>query len=199
METLRVKETVLAEPLQIHRQLTSNFRLWFSDPKPWQTWTVHPDKQDFLKHYEETRIPAKVLGTLWESLRRKAEPDEDLANTPTFEEFSKAIDHMKKDSAPGMSGLSYNMMRVWDEKIRRRIYDEICALWEQGQFPKEWERRWIVPIPKKEDPDIGDLRPLMLMEALRKVWGTIFVRRIQEKWKNTNLLRPNLVAYQGRN
>ena len=64
-------------------------------------------------------------------------------------------------------------------------------MWESGSFPDTWKNRWIVPIPKKPDPDITDLRPLMLMEALRKVWGTVFVRRIQRMWKNAGALCPN--------
>jgi hypothetical protein len=37
-------------------------------------------------------------------------------------------------------------------------------------------------IPKKESPSLNDLRPLMLVEALRKIWTSIFVRRIQGFW-----------------
>ena len=32
---------------------------------------------------------------------------------------------------------------------------------------------------------------MMLMEALRKVWGSIFVRRIQRKWKQSGALQSN--------
>jgi hypothetical protein len=36
-----------------------------------------------------------------------------------------------------------------------------------------------VPIPKKDSPTLNDLRHLMLVEALRNIWTSIFVRRIQ--------------------
>jgi hypothetical protein len=193
METLRINDHIKADPIQIHQVLTENFRKWFAEPtegrqREWQTFSTD---DEFIERNKFLNIPDQVLKTIWSSLQNKAEIDESLANTPTYEEFSKAIDHMAKDSAPGMSGLSYNMMRVWGDEIRKRIYEDICELWERGEFPAQWKQRWIVPIPKKSDPDIGDLRPLMLMEALRKVWGSIFVRRIQKKWKDTKILQPN--------
>jgi hypothetical protein len=193
METLRINEHVEADPIRIHEVLTDNFQKWFSEPEGSQPreWEVHSTVDEFIESNKHLKIPVEVLTTIWSSLQDKLQTDETLAATPTFEEFSNTIDKMSKDSAPGMSGLSYNMMKVWGEDIRKRVYDDICELWEKGEFPTQWKLRWIVPIPKKSDPDIGDLRPLMLMEALRKVWGSIFVRRIQRKWKISKVLQPN--------
>jgi len=45
--------------------------------------------------------------------------------------------------------------------------------------------------PEETRPRMIDLLPLMLMEALRKIWGSIFVRRIQTAWREAGVLCPN--------
>jgi hypothetical protein len=178
--------------MHIHEILTDNFQKWFSSPDGQQReWQLGDTADEFIEKNRGLNIPEDILETIWKSLQTKVAPDESLACTPTFEEFTSTMDHMSKDSAPGVSGLSYNMMRVWGKDIRKRIYEDICELWEHGEFPSQWKIKWLVPIPKKSDPDVGDLRPLMLMEALRKVWGSIFVRRIQKMWKSRKVLQPN--------
>jgi hypothetical protein len=193
METLRMNERTKSDPKEIHEILTRHFQGWFAMPEgdTERTWDVHDKCEDFIAQNGYLNIPDDILGTIWTSLRKKADEDLTLIQTPTFEEFNDAINHMAKDSAPGISGLSYNMMKTWDDNTRLRIYGDIIELWSNGRIPEEWKNRWLVPIPKKSDPDISDLRPLTLMEALRKTWGSIFVRRIQKKWNDEQLLQPN--------
>ena len=193
METLRINEQTKTDPKEIHDVLTKHFQEWFATPEGnvSRVWEVHGDCHEFIERNAHLNVPDDVLATIWTSLQTKAEEDQTLLQTPTIEEFNDAINHMAKDSAPGLTGLSYNMMKVWDDDTRLRIYNDILTLWNDGCFPEEWKDRWLVPIPKKPDPDISDLRPLTLMDALRKTWGSIFVRRIQKKWADEHLLQPN--------
>jgi hypothetical protein len=99
-----------------------------------------------------------------------------------LEEFSRAIESTKTNSAGGMSGLTYNMMRCWSDATRKRVYDMLVSCWEEGVIPDYWKWRWLVPIPKKEDPELHELRPLMLLEALRKVWVSTISDKIKWHW-----------------
>ena len=74
------------------------------------------------------------------------------------------------------------MIKAWPEHVRRVVYECLCELWQDRSAPQHWKWRFLVPIPKKESPSLNDLRPLMLVEALRKIWTSIFVRRIQGFW-----------------
>ena len=54
----------------------------------------------------------------------------------------------------------------------RHVYHHLASLWETKAVPPWWQCRWLCPIPKVPDPDpsMDDLRPLMLVEVLRKLW-----------------------------
>jgi hypothetical protein len=133
METLRVGDETKTNPMDIHEILTENFREWFASPAQERHWDVQVTRDSFIQANSQLRVPPEVLAVVWDSLQPKARPDDTLAVTPSFEEFDAAIDHMGKDSAPGISGLSYNMMRVWSPEIRQRVYEDIVALWEEGR------------------------------------------------------------------
>jgi hypothetical protein len=55
-------------------------------------------------------------------------------------------------------------------------------MWARKEIPDHWRWRWLVPIPKVPNPTLADLRPLSLIEPLRKVWTSIFVYRVQNFW-----------------
>jgi hypothetical protein len=123
-----------------------------------------------------------------------AEPSEEdaawgqsLLTPVSFESFSEAIDRTKRDSAGGISGLTYNMMRCWSVKTRKSIYEMLVECWTKGTVPDYWRWRWLVPIPKKADPE---LRPLMLLEGLRKIWVATMSDRIKWRWGRRQTVDP---------
>ena len=105
-----------------------------------------------------------------------------FSTAPSFEEFASKVRSLRNNSAPGMSGCSYNMIKSWPEPTLRAAYDCIVAFWENRSIPDHWRWRWLVPTPKKatDAPLMDDLRPLMLTEATRKLWTSIIISKIQQ-------------------
>ena len=106
---------------------------------------------------------------------------------PTAEEFVGSIRHAKRGSAPGMSGLSYNMITEWPPFIVVGVYESLARLWLDTTTPTYWKWRWLVPIPKAATPTLQELRPLSLLEALRKIWFSVTVHRVQRFWERGGL------------
>ena len=48
------------------------------------------------------------------------------------------------------------------------MYEELREKWEAREVPEGWGDRLMQIIPKIEDPGLDDMRPLMLVEVLRK-------------------------------
>jgi hypothetical protein len=71
------------------------------------------------------------------------------------------------------------------------VYDALVQLWQGKITPEHWKIRWLVPIPKVDDPDISQLRPLMLIDALRKIWFRATTFKIQQAWKEHKLIHAN--------
>ena len=60
------------------------------------------------------------------------------------------------------------MMAKWPEEVIRTVYDTLLLLDNNDHTPEYWKRKLLVPMPKTPDPSPKDLRPLMLVETLRK-------------------------------
>jgi hypothetical protein len=52
-------------------------------------------------------------------------------------------------------------------------------------------RKWLVLIPKGDGGTLDELRPLMLLEATRKVWSGIFLARMQLFLERNRVLHPS--------
>jgi hypothetical protein len=129
-----------------------------------QDWRdIRCDMEEFRQRCSTLGVPPHLVDAIGESLM--AEPSEEdaawgqsLLTPVSFESFSEAIDRTKRDSAGGMSGLTYNMMRCWSVKTRKSIYEMLVECWTKGTVPDYWRWRWLVPIPKKADPELHELR-----------------------------------------
>ena len=98
---------------------------------------------------------------------------------PSYDDFKGEIHKMSKDTAGGMSGLTYSMMKAWPEELTRMVYDHLSSLWIAKVVPDWWKCRWVAPIPKNpKEPTLAELRPIVLLEVMRKCWTALIVGRI---------------------
>jgi len=56
----------------------------------------------------------------------------------------------------------------------------------QKQTPDAW--KWLVPIPKGTSEMISDMRPITLIEVLRKLWTSLIVPRISSSLQKHDVL-----------
>jgi hypothetical protein len=190
MEQITMEGEIVVDPEIIQGEGTETFRVWFDEEENGFNWQRWQELSEDFTEADASGVPRRVLRAIRKALRAKIEPNDKLNEEPTLKEFKEVMAHLKKDSAPGVSGLSYNMMATWTDETIGRIFEDLRNLWRKGISPQSWKVRWLVPIPKKQDPELADLRPLMLLEALRKAWTTIFVRRIQAFWNKYRVLHP---------
>ena len=189
LEQVRVDEGVMADARNIHEITSAHFEKWFGVPSGVDEYFGARNGYDeYVRHWTNTGIPGHLVEGVWQAIQPKVAEEPSLADIPTLEEFRSAMRYMKRDSAPGISGLSYNMMRTWTQEIVEVVYRGIRARWERGEVTDSWRWKWLAPIPKVADPHLDDLRPLGLLEPLRKVWMSIFVRRIWKFWGKAGVI-----------
>jgi hypothetical protein len=90
------------------------------------------------------------------------------------------------------------MIKLWPARTRREVFGDLLDCWQNRSVPEYWKWRFLAPIPKDSSKDslgLADLRPIVLVEALRKVWALIFVRRIQKLWTAHGVLHPGQHGY----
>ena len=90
-------------------------------------------------------------------------------------------------------------MHHWPEATQDTAYDLLCNLWRSGHIPDWWRHKWLVPIPKKvANPTPADLRPIVLLEVLRKTWTSLLTGTIMDVLQKSGCLCPSQHAFQRR-
>ena len=112
----------------------------------------------------------------------------EMERAPSLDEWLARVKELPKKSAPGPSGLTYDMIQGWSDPIHSAVLDAHIELWRLGKVPSNWAQKWLLLIPKGTGETLDDTRPLMLIEALRKVWAGIFLGRIQKFLERNKIL-----------
>jgi hypothetical protein len=207
LQRLRVDDSIVSDPCIIHETLTGFFEEWFSSsatiPRDdirsssasWQH-LLEDSLDNFLTRYAHLNIPEHILTILYTALQPPLpSPELELFQSsvmvlPSYDEFLAAIRTCRRGSAGGISGLTYNMVKAWPDKVKELAYALLSECWANNIIPDFWRIKWLVPIPKTPEPTLNDLRPLSLIEVLRKLWVNIFVHRITTYWNDHNTLQP---------
>ena len=183
-------------PLGVHNVANDEFKDWYDMPQEYRD-TLHSipdwrpyllDFNHFLTQFPNSQVPRdlslRIFNALQDVTNAQTVRDQlstELMEAPTLEEFTKRISNLKSNSSPGMSGLSYNMLSKAPKVVIAEMHKCLAQFWTDKHIPASWKWRWLVPIPKKptDSPSLEELRPLMLCEALRKVWSSIVLGKIQ--------------------
>ena len=208
---------ITTNPIDIVNKATHHFQEWhgakisatfgFHDPDC-DHKRLMTDKDYFLQQHACTNIPAPLLSTIWASLRFPhdhffANPSNEmqhdiagLSTTPTYDEFIDGLTSMPSKSAPGPSGLTYNMIASLPPDHLRHLYDHLAHLWSTRQGCPDWKWRLLAPLPKVlENITINDIRPLTLIETTRKLWVGLIINRVKSFWSTHKILHPSQHAY----
>jgi hypothetical protein len=141
---------------------------------------LHPDSKIPLPLQEKLRTlcKRKVSDAVVQVLQRS------LDSAITFDHFDGAINSLVSNKAPGPSGLSTSMIKAWPQCTREAAFAILSRLWENKSIPIWWGDKLLCGIPKKADSStLANVRPIGLLEVLRKLWTSLIVVRIQDVWE----------------
>ena len=199
---------VLTDAVDIHATMTAHFTEVYTTLEEYKGLFLHTGREDWLALSNSKQlfrakvqsmqkgIPDRMIDAIWEGLvdvpkeeALRAKLATVLTTTPTREEFGDSLRSIKRGSSPGMSGLSYNMISQWPELMVDVVYACLVRIWETKAVPDFWKWKWLVPIPKDpDDVSLSTLRPIMLIETTRKLWGRLIMRKIQTVWTEMETL-----------
>jgi hypothetical protein len=203
---------IYVTPQSVHTASTSHFREWYDMPAEYAStlhtiadWRPHLQTfPQFIAQFPNTRVPEHLARKIYDALQDipqanaiRQDLSAELLHAPSYDEFLDRISRLKRNSSPGMSGLSYNMLRKAPTCVIREMHTCLVQFWEDKHIPASWKWRWLVPIPKKptDAPTLEELRPLMLCEALRKVWSALVITKIQRALSRHHALDPAQHGY----
>ena len=192
LHSLQVEQGLLTDAPTIHNMVTEHFTAWYRSPSPPVDWpSFLQDRTAFQAHADSKAIPAHLTHLLWEAFTLplqhtvlQHELSQALRAPPTLAEFQAAVRHHKGSTAPGATGLTYNMVKGWPDPVILRVHELLSRAFA-GPTPTWLQWGWLCPKPKDPSSPItlDGLRPLMLLEVLRKIWVLIYVRKIVQHWE----------------
>ena len=87
-----------------------------------------------------------------------------------LEELDGYIARIKKNTAPGLSGIRVDHIAALPDNIRSAIARVLSIPYTTGLGYSDWKEEIVNWTPKEEgNPDINKRRPLMYYEVLRKL------------------------------
>jgi hypothetical protein len=192
---MRDTGSVVGDPSEVHKTWTEHFTNYYKIPEEFKNelhraddWMpIITDRQRFMLIHSNSNIPQWCLDTAFDALQVKpgalqvrSTLSVSLEPPPTVEDLYKSIRHTKTNSAPGPSGLSYNMLKSFPREMVEYVHSLLAHYWLPGPKPKSWKWRWLHLIPKtiKDVMGLNDCRPLMLCEVYRKIWSNILLSRL---------------------
>ena len=74
-----------------------------------------------------------------------------LNRAPTLEEFKVVLRKGVGGRAPGMTGLTYGLIKIWPDELMDKVYDLLVRQLNSDSMPEFMKRRWLCPIPKNRE------------------------------------------------
>jgi hypothetical protein len=209
MESIRQGEETITDGKMIAKLITSFFSQWFARlpeekdrDKRLSECVLGNDLEGWNALTTSCGIPPEVSSTLWGAFAPKQLSEDgrrDAAGlseyVPSLDEFKRYIGKLNPRSAPGFSGLSYLMVKLWPDSLIDRAYECLREAWLERKGLKGWGIRLLAPIPKKPNPELKDLRPLMLVEVMRKIWVGLITSHVTSFLMKHHLINDNQHAY----
>ncbi|KAG0425984.1 hypothetical protein HPB47_026886 [Ixodes persulcatus] len=86
-------------------------------------------------------------------------------------ELLAALYDIKKQTAPGLNGITYTTLRNLPDNHLDILLFYIKEAWEPGQLPEEWRTAKVILIPKPGKPpiDLNNFRPISLTSCAGKL------------------------------
>jgi hypothetical protein len=209
LSRLVIGETIVTEPADIHQHVVNNFASIFSQHcfhDIQNMWSKVQEYPSFLDTFCHASIPESLKQSLFNSIHAPSSKRhlvaKDLAPLrfgPTLEQFVQEIKLSSSTSAPGKSGLTYRLLKHQSPLIILKLYDILLASWKENKTPTLLNFKLLYMLPKKPgDNSLGNIRPIVLIETLRKLWVGCIVRQVRHSWEKNNILHPTQYGFRAR-
>jgi hypothetical protein len=110
----------------------------------------------------------------------------------TLKELDKYIARIKKNTAPGLSGVRVDHIAALPDNLRTAIAKLLSIPYTTGMGYSAWKEEIVNWTPKEDgNPDINKRRPLMYYEVLRKMCIGMRVGRVLNVWRRHGKIDEN--------
>lgn len=106
-----------------------------------------------------------------------------------FNDVSRAFLHIKSN-ATGLDLIPLKFLKLLLPVILPYLVHIFNTILTTSEFPMIWKRAKVIPVPKKTNPGINDLRPISILPGLSKVFEFLVHEQILQYLDDAELLFP---------
>jgi len=89
------------------------------------------------------------------------------------------------------------MVKNWPAEVIDKVYELLIKLWNDKHIPEHHKWRFFCLLPKVPGSEkLEDMRPISLMDVVRKLWLGFFVEKISKFSEKHKLLDSAQNAYR---
>lgn len=178
-------------PLSRVWQISKRFNKTFTPPSN----NISPWVFDFLKKY----TPDSVEGP-FQSIPHVVKASgcyEYLINPFSLQELKSAISS-RRDSAFGLDGIPYKMLKNVSIKALSDILSVYNLLWQEMIIPNEWKTDCLIPVlkPNKVRHKAESYRPVALTSCMGKTFEQLIKQRLEFYIESNSLLPSNQFGFR---
>src|ERR1043165_8459694 len=106
-------------------------------------------------------------------------------------EWEEILRELKTGTAPGISGISYILIKRAEKKTQEvfRRFADLCL--ERGEIPIKWKIAQVYLIPKDIEwrYSLNNIHPIALIETFRKAVTNVGTKRLAKEFIKSDILR----------
>ena len=211
----------LTNPKSIHEEITFFFENLFKHPSDalptvlgledppenpesetlWMRMLHDPDL--FKETFRSTNVPADVIELIAEAF---SDPDRTQVAAQhiarrfeepiTFTDFKRMLMRSRGNSAGGLTGLTYGVLKLAPEGLLIHIFQLLSHMWEHHFVPDHWKDKYLhLMVKDPSQSGLNNLRPIGLIEVLRKLWSNLIIHRVRCGLMDCNFLADNQYGF----
>jgi hypothetical protein len=169
------KSQVFLDPEEVKEETKRHFETWTKNPGDQpefdQTW-----QNDF---YKPIKTNERWFHTCLDNI--------------SVADINEVLKKANNNSAPGHSQISYVFFKNLGRESKEVLAKIFTQILTTKDIPKDWQRGWIYPIPKRTDWEfqLKLVRPITLLETGKKIFTKILTNRISQVLIEHNILQEN--------
>ncbi|RLU23006.1 hypothetical protein DMN91_005284, partial [Ooceraea biroi] len=113
----------------------------------WNKWQLK-DRTMEIRNTIDTLAPPWVAEDRKRCIYQSDHCHEDIDNPFSLEELDRALQMIRKDSAPGLDGVDYSMLKKLPILGKHILLDIFNSVWSSGFFPDDWRKYQVIFIDK---------------------------------------------------
>ena len=155
--------------------------------------------EHYKKQFRKRNTKLEEMSEIWKEIYKpqkhiKEEWYMEVEENIKEKEWEEVLRELKTGTAPGISGISYTLIKRAGKKTQEifRAFADLCL--EEGEIPTKWKIAQVYPIPKDVEwgYSLNNIRPIALIETFRKVVTKVITKRLAKVFMEKEVLKePN--------